>query len=237
MDEETWISGTEAGDFKFDCDVIPSSEQFKIAASIKDMHFNKIPKGLIMEVNAEEKKVETEEIEKETSTEEEKKEVVETEDPEKTEETTTEEEEKKEVEKADVKDEVKPVLVPQDEVEKRVSGMQSTMAKQMDSLRKEYENKIQDFTTQLKAKDEELIKFKNEITSLNTRLEDSAKELQSTQDRLVQTVSALEEKTTALATLNANVNTPNEVVNWKDLKGKEFFDWLKKHPELTKRTK
>jgi hypothetical protein len=37
------------------------------------------------------------------------------------------------------------------------------------------------------------------------------------------------EKTNALATLNASVNTPNEPTNWKALKGKEFFDWYSKN--------
>lgn len=69
--------------------------------------------------------------------------------------------------------------------------------------------------------------MKAEIISLNQTLEKSTKELS-------EMTSALEEKTNALAVLNANVNTPKENFNWKSLKGKQFFDYVKAHPELVK---
>ena len=112
-------------------------------------------------------------------------------------------------------------MVAKAEVDKRVSGMQSAMAKQMDTMKKDYEAKIADFQVQIKAKDEELTKAKAEVTSLNESLEKSAKELAAM-------TSAFKEKADALDALNASVNTPNEQTNWKALKGQEFFDWYKK---------
>lgn len=105
----------------------------------------------------------------------------------------------------------------------------------MNDLKKTYEAKIEDFTNQLKVKDEELISVKAQITSLTNDLE-SAKKVN---EELLVKASALEstlaDKTDALAKLNAEVNTPNETTfNWRSLKGKEFFDYVKKHPELVK---
>lgn len=96
------------------------------------------------------------------------------------------------------------------------------MAKQMDALKKDYEAKILDFQNQIKAKDEELAKAKADAISLAENLEKSTKELS-------EMASALEEKTNALAVLNANVNTPKETTDWKSLKGKAFFDWYAKN--------
>ena len=64
-------------------------------------------------------------------------------------------------------------LVAKAEVDKRVSGMQSAMAKQMDAMKKDYEAKIADFQVQIKAKDEELTKARADVTSLNESLEKS----------------------------------------------------------------
>lgn len=93
--------------------------------------------------------------------------------------------------------------VTKQEVEARVSGMQSKMAKQIDALKNEAEAKYQDFTTQLKVKDEELIKAKGEITSLIQKLEEADKELSTM-------TSAFEAKNNALAKLNAGVNEQAE---------------------------
>lgn len=101
-------------------------------------------------------------------------------------------------------------VVPLSEVEKRVSGMQSTMAKQMDSLKKEYEAKINDFKSQLQAKEEELSQEKNKFISLNQDLDRCKEELKETS-------SALAEKTNALETLNANVNhIPEELPSFNE---------------------
>lgn len=78
------------------------------------------------------------------------------------------------------------------ECEKRVSGMQASMQKQ-----------INDFKGQLEQKEKELVSAKAEITSLSQKLEDSNKELHNA-------VSALEEKTTALDKLNSKVNAQAE---------------------------
>ena len=83
-------------------------------------------------------------------------------------------------------------MVSKEECEKRVSGMQSKM-----------QAKINDFTSQLKVKDEELNKAKAELTSLNQRLEEANGELSNM-------ASALEEKNNALAKLNAGVLRPAE---------------------------
>lgn len=211
MDAETWFSGREAQDFAFKCEVIPDAGGFSIAAKLKDIDLSKfknIPKVLDME-KEEELKQANDEV---------KEEVVET----KAEETSVEtvvEEQKNEV----VEEETVEETVPKAEVEKRVSGMQSTMAKQMDAMKKDYEAKIANFQVQIKAKDEELATVKAEATSLAKKLEDSTNELSKL-------TSALEEKTNALDALNAGVNTPKETdkTNWKSLKGKEFFDWYRK---------
>ena len=108
------------------------------------------------------------------------------------------------------------------ECDKRVSGMQSAMAKQMDAMKKDYEAKIADFEIQMKAKDEELTKAMAEVTSLTD-------DLKNTSDELLKMTSAFKEKADALDALNASVNTPKETTDWKSLKGKAFFDWYAKN--------
>ena len=89
-------------------------------------------------------------------------------------------------------DEDKKEMVSKEECEKRVSGMQSKM-----------QSKINDFTSQLKAKDEEIRTVRAELSSLNSKLEEATKEL-------TEKSSALVEKENALAMLNAGVNAPAE---------------------------
>ena len=213
MQEETWIQGKEANAYMLDCEVIPSEMQFKVAACLKNKGFVKIPKGLIME-NKEEIKNETVEVVEETKT-------VENEASEHAESVEQKTEETEKIVDA-IEPETKAEVVTKAEADKRVSGMQSTMQNKINTLTKEYEAKISEFQNQLKAKDEELTSVRAEVTSLTQRLEDSTKELQAA-------ASALEEKKSALAMLNANVNTPNEQTDWKALKGKAFFDWYKKN--------
>lgn len=116
-------------------------------------------------------------------------------------------------------------MVPKAECEKRVSGMQSAMAKQMDAMKKDYEAKIADFQVQIKAKDEELTKAKAEVTSLAEKLEEASRELSDT-------TSALMEKKNALDALNAGVNTPNatEGKPWKKLQGEALLKWCRENP-------
>lgn len=83
-------------------------------------------------------------------------------------------------------------VLNKEQVQARISGIQSSMQKQ-----------INDFKSQLQVKDEELIKAKADITSLNQKLEQSERELS-------ETASALAERESALAKLNANVNAHAE---------------------------
>lgn len=213
MAEETWFSGREAKDFTFACEVLPDESGFSIAAKLKDIDLSKfkhLPKALNME-KEEEIKQANDEVKNE--------EVVETKADETPAETGVEEPKTEVVE--ETAEEPVEETVPKAEVEKRVSGMQSAMAKQMDALKKDYEAKISEFQIQIKTKDEELAKAKAEATRLSECLDSTSRELS-------EMTSALQEKTNALDALNASVNTPNETTNWKSLKGKEFFDWYRK---------
>lgn len=127
-----------------------------------------------------------------------------------------------EIEKLKEKLENEEEMVSKNECEKRVSGMQASMQKQ-----------INDFVNQLKVKNEELISSKNEITSLKKDIETSNSELSSIKSELEKTASALVDKTNKLDALNAGVlKTPDKVVDWRNLKGKEFWNFLKQHPEI-----
>lgn len=226
MEEETWFLGSQADMFKLNCEVVFNEEPLKAAAFAKSMpKFNKIPKMIVdlMESNMEKEELkEIEKLEQPVAEEIVIEKVTETVETKTETETITktpivEEEPKEEVVVAEQVEE----SVPKAEVEKRVSGMQSKMAKQMDALKKDYEAKITEFNNQIKVLNDELENAKAETISIKDELEKSKKELS-------EMTSAFAEKTNALANLNANVNTPNEQINWKALKGKEFFDWYKK---------
>ncbi len=109
------------------------------------------------------------------------------------------------------------------------------MAKQMNDLKKDYEAKIEDFKNQLDMKNKELIDAQAKITSLEDSVETFKKDNGELSEKISALLSDVEEKTSALAKLNASVNTPNEPSNWKELKGKQFFDYVRKHPELVKK--
>lgn len=218
LDAETWIIGEQAEMFKLDAEVIPTAEPLRAAAFAKGMpKFMKTPKALkeiIMEKEEEMKKADAAAEEQPVE--------------QKADETPAEPvaEEPKEEMPAEQPEEQKPEeeFVPKAEADRRVSGMQSAMAKQLDSVKKEYEAKIQDFEVQIKAKDEELTKAKAEVTSLVESLEKSRKELSDM-------TSAFKEKADALDALNASVNTPAETTDWKSLKGEAFFDWYAKNKQ------
>lgn len=216
MRQETWFSGSETSTFNFNCKVVPDERDFAIAACIKNFDlskFNKLPtkiKDIIEKNNLTTKSIiDMENTDKETTVQQEVQEAV------------IEAEEKIETQVEEPKAEVVEETVPKAEVDKRVSGMQSAMAKQMDAMKKDYEAKIEDFKVQMKVKDEELAKVKAEATSLKENLDKANGELSDM-------TSALAEKENALAVLNAGVNTPAEQTNWKALKGKAFFDWYAK---------
>ena len=216
LTEETWIRGDSASLFGLKAEVIPTAEPFRIAASLKMPKFKHLPKAfkeIIMEKEEEIKKEVVEETQAEV-VEETKAEVV--------------EETKAEVVEETKAEEPKEEMVAKAEVDKRVSGMQSAMAKQMDAMKKDYEAKIADFEVQIKAKDEELTKTMALVISLTD-------DLKNTSDELSKMTSAFKEKADALDALNGQVNTPKETTDWKSLKGKEFFDYVKSHPELSHR--
>lgn len=216
LDDETWIIGEQASMFNLNAEVIPTKEPLRAAAFAKQMpKFMKTPKALKEIIMKKEEEIK--------QANDEAKEVVET----KAEETPAEtvvEEPKEEVVEEPKAEEPKEEMVPKAEADKRVSGMQSAMAKQIDALKKDYEAKIADFEVQMKVKDEELAKVKAEATSLNERLDKTSKELSDM-------TSALVEKTNALDALNAGVNTPNQVdvKPWAKLHGDELLKWCREN--------
>ena len=206
---ETWILGDSASFFGLKAEVIPTEEPFRIAASLKMPKFKHLPKALkeiIMEKEEEEIKKVDDEVKNE--------EVVE----EKVEET------KAEVVEETKAEEPKEEMVAKAEVDKRVSGMQSAMAKQMDAMKKDYEAKIADFEVQIKAKDEELTKTMALVTSLTD-------DLKNTSDELSKMTSAFKEKADALDALNCQVNTPSQVdmKPWAKLHGEELLKWCREN--------
>ena len=222
LDDETWIVGDSAPMFALSCEVIPTQEPLKAAAFAKNMpefiHTPKALKEIIMEKEEELKKqANTEETPVENKADETPAEPV-VEEPKAKEETTVED---TPVEDTPVEAEEPVEMIAKAEADKRVSGMQSTMAKQMDAMKKDYESKISEYEVQMKAKDEELISVRAEITSLTQSLDETKKELS-------EMTSAFKEKADALDALNGSVNTPNETIDWKSLKGKAFFDWYAK---------
>ena len=64
MDAETWFSGSEAKDFKLDCEVIESETEYKIAASLK--RFKNIPQRILNMKNKAEETLKEEIIEEVT---------------------------------------------------------------------------------------------------------------------------------------------------------------------------
>ena len=205
---ETWIRGDSASLFGLKAEVIPTSEPFRIAASLKMPKFKNLPKAfkeIIMEKEEEIKKVDDE-----VKNEEVVEEKVEDTKPEVVEETKAEE--------------PKEEMVAKAEADKRVSGMQSAMAKQMDAMKKDYEAKIADFEVQIKAKDEELTKTMALVTSLTD-------DLKNTSDELSKMTSAFKEKADALDALNCQVNTPSQVdmKPWAKLHGEELLKWCREN--------
>ncbi len=216
LDAETWIIGETSNTFGLKAEVIPTEEPLRAAAFAKMPKFMHTPKALkeiIMEKEQELKQA-NDEV---------KEEVVEN----KADETPAEpvvEEPKAEIVEETKAEEPKDEMVAKAEVDKRVSGMQSAMAKQMDAMKKDYEAKIQDFEVQMKVKDEELTKARADVTSLTKSLDNTTKEL-------AEMTSAFKEKADALDALNASVNTPAAVdaKPWAKLHGEELLKWCREH--------
>ena len=236
LKDETWILGEQAAEYGLKCLVNDVGEDLEIAAKLVAFkkRFNNMYKDIEsvhMEIKEEEMKKEETAVEKvaETTTSEEAlpSETPATEEPAETKPTYEEleklvEELKKRIEELEsAASEEKNVT--EDECQKRVSGMQAKM-----------QLKLNDFTNQLKVKDEELTKANAMITSLSKDFEACKKELS-------EMTSAYAAKEDALAKLNANVNKmPEETTSkktWRDFEGKEFFDYLKKNNNIIKITK
>lgn len=183
MDEETWIIGKDAATFNLKAEIIPTEEPLKAAAFAgKAMpKFLHVPQTIADLIAA---KVEEKKAEGKPA-----------------EEPTAEP-------TAEAKAEAE--MVTKAEADKRVSGMQSTMQKKIDALRTDYEAKIEDFTNQLKVKDEELTKVQANVISLTKDLESEKAAHAELLTKASALESALAEKTETLAKLNANVLTPNE---------------------------
>lgn len=215
LQAETWILGDDAETYGLKCTINKVDGELKVAASCKYGYKN-IPRGL---KKMEEKTIE--EIEKtgdealetlkEEPVEQVEKKVEEVEEP--IEEPKKEEDEDEVLEKLaecekkieeltkeneELKCKLAEMETPEEEkvtkkeCEKRVSGMQASMQKQ-----------INEHLNQLKAKDEEIRIVKSELSSLSSKLEEATKEL-------AEKSSALVEKENALAMLNAGVNAPAE---------------------------
>lgn len=223
LEDETWIDTADIGGYNLKADVV-RTPAVKIAAVV-NKNFKNIPKELISmkeeEIKKEEKPLEetAEDVEEEKTPdggptaegegEGEGEGAAESESESEGEDGTSEDGQDDELEQ--LKTRVEELERENEElrkqleapVEDRVRGMQSTMAKQLNSQKAEYSAKIEEFENQLKAKVEELTRMKAEVTSLNEKLEKSAMELS-------EKTSALVEKTNALATLNAGVNKPSE---------------------------
>lgn len=188
MKDETWFMGTEIETYKLNATVIETDGEFKVAACIKNIEkdFKKIPNKLQnlykdIEMTKKNTKEQSDNTVQDTISSEPIVENKETQNEEKPVETP-------------VEDKTEVQMVSLEECEKRVSGMQSTMAKQVNDLK-----------VQLEAKIKELDTVKNESISLKESLDTATNELQKT-------VSALEAKEKALETLNANVNSiPEEL--------------------------
>ena len=208
MEEETWIVGEQAETYKLNAEVIPVAEPLKAAAFAgrempKWLHIPQTITDLVsakVEAKAEPKADEPKAEEKINASIDyfglKNAEV-----------------KAEEVKLGDSSADEPAEMITKAEADRRVSGMQSAMAKQIDALRKEYDAKINDFETQLKAKDGELTKAQATVTSLTKSLEDTKREL-------AETASALAEKNNTLAKLNASVLTPqigqsDAAKNWR----------------------
>ena len=213
MTAETWISGGDAENFKLNA-VVDDNEQVKFAAKLIEKISTKFNNKAIAErlknmenneetkeevVSAEISAVPAEPVEEKQEETAEPAEQVE----EKQEEKPSYEELEKKIEELEKKiddltkqlDECQKKLAerePDEDVEKRVAKCQST-----------FQNKINNFKAELKAKDEELQKLKDSVSSLTSELDESKKELQKMS-------AAFAEKNNALAALNAGVLTPSK---------------------------
>lgn len=201
MAAETWIAGSDIGNFKLNATVIDDEHEFKMAASARKITFNKIPESIKAKF-MEENKDKIEEVKEDV-----KEEVKEETPLENTVEVKTEEvkEDDEVLNKSEVlakfkeyEDKIAELskTPTNDEINKRVSGMQAKMQLQINDLTK-------DFTDKLNALNQELTDAKATITNLETERDNAKKELS-------EMASNLEAKKQALDSLNSGVLRPND---------------------------
>ena len=200
MDDETWIIGKDAETFKLKCEIIPTEEPLKAAAFAgktlpKWMHTPQTIKDLVakpVEAKAEDTDPDPDDVE-------ELRKVIEILKEENASLKSKLAECEKKLAECDKPTEGEEETVTKAQVEKRISGIQASMQKQ-----------INDFKIQLKAKGEELIKAQADVTRLTASLDTTSKELS-------EMTSAFEAKQAALDKLNASVNAqPEEIPTMKD---------------------
>jgi chromosome segregation ATPase len=219
LEDETWIRGEAASMYGLKAEIVETGEPLRAAAFAKEMpKFLNTPKALkeiIMEKEAELKQADETEIKAEDNA------VVEN-----TADETPAEDAKVEVpteKPVEVKDELTETdtVIASAEAERRVRGMQSKMAMQINALKKDYEAKIQamtaehqkqieDFNCKLNAKCEELDKANAESLSRAQTIEKLTAELQETASALAKQNDALDELTTSVLTPGANLPTMSE---------------------------
>lgn len=198
LEKETWICASDMTMFGVHDVVINNADEaeYRIAASIANK-FKNVPKDLIMENKEEIKETidKTEEVVVDS--------VVKSEtDEEKKEETETTDEPKKTVE--ELEEELQKLIDENEQLKAELDKKNSeTVEERLAKCQSTFQNKINGFKDEIKAKDEELQKFKDSVSSLTTELENTKKELHDMS-------AAFKDKENALANLNAGVLRPSE---------------------------
>lgn len=214
MDDETWISGENAGDFGLSVTLI-EADSFRAAARVslneakeRFNAFSKVRKDSMesdIEKKKEEEKKESEEVKPETEeTTEEVREETKTEE-EKTEEEKTEEteaEEKPEEESEEVKALKARIAELEEEVKRLHEEQEKPIEERLAKCQSVFQCKINDLKREQQERDGKLHEYENRVSTLETELATSKGELTKVQ-------AALTEKTDALAKLNASVLAPS----------------------------
>lgn len=240
LEAETWIIGAGATMYELDAEIVKVGEPLRAAAFSKNMpkflHTPRALKELIMEKQEEIKQADDVQTEDKTVVENQADETTATPVGEEPKDETSAEIKAEDEQPAETADETPKAdaaeMITKAEADKRVFGMQSTMAKKLDALKKEYDGKIKDFENQLKVKDEELAKVNANAISLSKDLE-SAKAINAElSNRTSALESELAEKITALDKLNVGVLTPAVVSDakpWTKLHGDDLLKWCREH--------
>lgn len=217
MLDETWFSTEDADSYGFRCTVL-DEEPMKLAARAVDFcrRFNKqdyIERLLMKDTTKEDEVMKEPETVEETPVADKSEETPEEENPEKIIEELRKQVEDLERQLAECRrekedgrcdeddDEEEKDMVSREEADRRVAGMQSAMAKQ-----------INDFKNQLSTREKDLTEFKDKVTSLQNALDESKRELFEKTQECASLASALKDRTDALDTLNSAVNSASDVL-------------------------